>query len=1207
MDEQQSESPPVKRPRRKKRWRRLVRWALIAACLMLLALIVTGIAARLYLSPKRTAELARAQIKRLLKQEPQIGEIDVGPIRGLRISDIVIADPSNPGGPPLIKLDQIVVRYSLSSLAHRTFIIDKVAVRGLHANLRQKDGVWNFEQLIPPSEPAPPKPEEPSKAAGMPKLPFAVTLSSLEVSDFRADVAIEDQITAGIDGLNVSMSAATDADLTDVKLRLRTSIDSLHAKLSDQPRVEVSFASDLSLQANPAAGDITKLDLSAAIGSMFATRVTGNARKLGEDKIELDCSTKIDLDAVLDLIQPLLPDDVPAVSLEGASDIRVIVAGALAQKAKSGNVSLKATVDTVIDEATVEEPEVHVKGLKTRVTADAAYSLEKGLGRSQVSVDVRLADAAAMAMAFVRDLETRVKVTVPDQTLANTSLHVDVSIGEAAAELPDLGRIATSIKTALDATADPLEGHVKQLQIDTTVGSFLHDKLKASISEYGRETIIVEDDVRIDVAAALALVPKPILDKLGPIEIAGEVRAQTSITGWLPDEAKKQKSSFSVESTITPALSGIQYARLPASVGEVQATVRAGAAYSMEEGLGPSTLHVETHARDVAALGKARVGSVEVTIDAKVEGQALRQAEVKVVGNVRGTEWKEADVVTRPLDVRCDLSAKADMKEGRVKLDRLAAELGDWLKLSVTATLEEWAKRFDTDLTIDVDLAGAVREIPDAIAKRLPPFELSGRERVKVTATGTMPTESDIKQLALPVNVTVRAETRGLHVSLPKEKLSVRADDDLTLSYSAKQIDVKNRLRVGELKFRDMFGDLPPKIDSDFSLKITDLDEAEVTSSIRLTDRGAKNETSVAVRGLSLFTRGRYEGKVTQILDGLSASLETRTELANDGKRPLLPGLTLKGYVGSRLWARLEAGKSVGVGVRTSIEGLGAWIDPDVEIIGLSGKLPELTKTYSLKPVERTALVRRSAPRSARDAFYASLRGYADERRNFSIKRVRLQRYEISDVAADLRLDDVAPQVEQFELSLLGGSIVGKLRTELGAEEQSLLVQARFGLNPKKVAPFLHDLPDEETEINGSFRFSVALRRIGDRAPGLNDIELTVNVTRIGAKALDRLLVYLDPDESQPAIQDARSKLKLGRPTRVLVEARYGVLTGTIWVQATVGPEIVVPLPEIPIAQVQALGPIAKNLGVLATVSDAVRKLVAQELVVDEKGAVTFR
>jgi hypothetical protein len=105
---------------------------------------------------------------------------------------------------------------------------------------------------------------------------------------------------------------------------------------------------------------------------------------------------------------------------------------------------------------------------------------------------------------------------------------------------------------------------------------------------------------------------------------------------------------------------------------------------------------------------------------------------------------------------------------------------------------------------------------------------------------------------------------------------------------------------------------------------------------------------------------------------------------------------------------------------------------------------------------------------------------------------------------------------------------------------------------------------------DSSISATIGLTTILQNATGavdLSRLEFNLQITHIGKEALDRLLVFLDPEGSRPTISMARAQLKYANPSKVTVEVARGQLNLTIHFQGSLIPTF--RLDRIPIAKMK--------------------------------------
>jgi len=150
-------------------------------------------------------------------------------------------------------------------------------------------------------------------------------------------------------------------------------------------------------------------------------------------------------------------------------------------------------------------------------------------------------------------------------------------------------------------------------------------------------------------------------------------------------------------------------------------------------------------------------------------------------------------------------------------------------------------------------------------------------------------------------------------------------------------------------------------------------------------------------------------------------------------------------------------------------------------------------------------------------------------------------------------------------MNLLGGGIGGNV---IIAAEHPLRLSA--GLEVANLDA--NQLIKTESKIKGDSNIAatIGLTTILQDAMGavdLSRLECSLHITHIGKEALDRLLVFLDPEGNRPTISNVRAQLKFANPSLVTVEVARGQLNLTIHFQGSLIPTF--RLERIPIAKMK--------------------------------------
>jgi len=200
-----------------------------------------------------------------------------------------------------------------------------------------------------------------------------------------------------------------------------------------------------------------------------------------------------------------------------------------------------------------------------------------------------------------------------------------------------------------------------------------------------------------------------------------------------------------------------------------------------------------------------------------------------------------------------------------------------------------------------------------------------------------------------------------------------------------------------------------------------------------------------------------------------------------------------------------------------------------------------------------------------------------------------------------LDLENGVPNIDYFQFNFLDGTINGSINILKDGTEYHLQKAINFsGINTAVIFPNLFSgIKASETEINGSL---YALIPLTDRLkPLLEDMMITIEFTKIGSRALERLLYALDPYESNEAIMSQRRYLKTGSPKLIQLSIKNGFLSlkGKIEIKS-----VKINLPRIQrlnIAQIPGIEKFEKNIASISPVIKLLNYLSAKNLIINKQ------
>ncbi|MDP7254107.1 MAG: hypothetical protein QGF00_31190, partial [Planctomycetota bacterium] len=199
------EQPTEPKPKRKRKLLRMFGCAFLVGAFLLIAAVV---AINFYLTDQRIRKiLIEAADTHLQKGALKLDKLNFRFASGLTIDGIAIENQKADADGQVLQIEKVVVKYDLTSLAKGTLLVDEVIVRNPVLVLSQKNGRWNFQELIPEGPAVPPQPETESAPIGAIWLPLDLDAQKLSIENLQVRLRAEPGIEIDITGANVNAKA----------------------------------------------------------------------------------------------------------------------------------------------------------------------------------------------------------------------------------------------------------------------------------------------------------------------------------------------------------------------------------------------------------------------------------------------------------------------------------------------------------------------------------------------------------------------------------------------------------------------------------------------------------------------------------------------------------------------------------------------------------------------------------------------------------------------------------------------------------------------------------------------------------------------------------------------------------------------------------------------------------------------------------------
>ncbi len=213
---------------------------------------------------------------------------------------------------------------------------------------------------------------------------------------------------------------------------------------------------------------------------------------------------------------------------------------------------------------------------------------------------------------------------------------------------------------------------------------------------------------------------------------------------------------------------------------------------------------------------------------------------------------------------------------------------------------------------------------------------------------------------------------------------------------------------------------------------------------------------------------------------------------------------------------------------------------------------------------------------------------------------------ELSNQVLDFGFHDSLPSIDYFQIDILGGTLISSFAVvERNADLFIELKGAFSGLNGESMIKT--DSPDsgkEDSEISG--RFSLMLPVTEDYEFLLRSMDISLDITKIGKRSLERLLYSFDPYESNELIVKQRKLLRTGTPVRISLAVKNGNLSVNGEVLAKGVTIALPPVDRVNIADISDFKSLYESITIIDTVNKILQYFPADTIVTEDDGGLTL-
>jgi AsmA protein len=295
----------------------------IIVTLSIVVAVALTIFIKIYITPDKVKDLLVPQVEEALGRSVEIGDIRIGILRGIEISDFVLKEAD--GKTDFFTSDEFVLKYSLLPLLSKKVLINELRMSSPQLRIiRNKEGIYNFES-IGRHEPGERREKRPSGERGA---SMSLLVRSISVRDAMFTFEDEKKELPGIKGsvdITTGLQSAKGKSVTtDGKITI--TLDEIEKGKTGErigrisAGIEYGITVDLASEdINIRRGDITFQEVPLSL--------TGHIKNFRSDP-DINLSVSLPETAVDDLVASMAPFfQMKGVALSGAITAGVTVSG----------------------------------------------------------------------------------------------------------------------------------------------------------------------------------------------------------------------------------------------------------------------------------------------------------------------------------------------------------------------------------------------------------------------------------------------------------------------------------------------------------------------------------------------------------------------------------------------------------------------------------------------------------------------------------------------------------------------------------------------------------------------------------------------------------------------------------------------------------------------------------------------------------------
>ncbi len=957
--------------------------------------------------------------------------------------------------------------------------------------------------------------------------------------------------------------------LTSNEVKLKTSLKSAEMDHPEFGIIKTNFSADGSAKGNFVKGDFDSLKFQFTSGPIEKLSIKGKVFDFGKKSFLISQFSKINLKQIKPFLPKTIWQKIGFSKLGGSVTETIKLEGNLNEKFLPEKAD--TSINVKINEVDVAVPNASVNNLSLKTALKASLTNEQKISIPVITIDLDVKEALAPDLAVVGPLKTKSIIKIGKSIPINGNfgmipLTYETNIGLESVNLLNPAANLSNLNLTTNAKADlyPKEQDARNISVNGTINT---NKI-AALNQ------IKADGFQANFSA-----------NIGDKTLAS---ANTSLT------AKIFSPSYKMDKDFFMALEEIQLkanSRQNLKKGDIVIeTAQLSLPSLLEIGVQGNLKEWGKSFDLKVRMQKANLG----TIWQKVPDPVKTQAQNLTVQGIASLNIAAKGNIPTPSDLKSfklpiELSGRFGIQDATVSLPKLSAK-----NLNASTLINYKNKEGKAAIKVAID------EFKNQ------EIQASGKATLDFNLNGDIPTAEAVKNLQIPLKLGTKISVKNVSVQMPQKDLKIEGlNHDLNANFENGNAKIQGQISIAKLLKKDILKDQALNPEFQFNYLLQNWNQlAFIKQSFKIPAIGVQASATGKIEGFKRFLNKSLELTPDNAIKMMDASLKINAGLDANSIPPLVKEIKTTGGLNFNFQLNQNAGKQIEAGGNLGFDRFNLLIKPNMEIQEVNGKII-FSKKLLLNKNDFT-LIQKPSITSAQKGYFSQLREFSPFKDIFTIKSLRFDKYRAKNIGVDLFYKDNQLRVEKFLLDVLSGGVAGNLFLEQTPQGPALKFFTEFAeLSFEDLTGQKLNAPKAQTEIDGNVGLGLKINNESEEVD-IEEIEAKIAITRIGEEALDRVLLFLDPEESKPAIVSTRSKLKLATPHQLFLVLENGNLSVDIQLKDKIlGNIIQAPgLKRISVSSLKQFKQITEALSKLSQLKHVLQYLAAQGIYFDSEGKI---